>query len=97
MSDVSDDGKRVGSRQGDDILINDKVVARVSGNTIKDMSGNVVALIKGDSVVDAFGNQLFELRSNEVWDHLGSKLAARAEDSSSVPAAAYYALLKSKR
>lgn len=97
MADVSDDGKKVGSRQGDDIIINDKLAARVSGNTIRDLNGNVVALIKGDSIVDAYGNQLFELKDKEVWDHLGGKLAARADDSSSVPAAAYYALLKAKR
>jgi hypothetical protein len=98
MADVSDnDGKRVGSRQGDDILINDKVVARISGNTIKDLSGNVVGLIKGDSLVDAFGNQVFELRDNAVWDHLGDKIAAKAEDASALPAAAYYALLKAKK
>lgn len=97
MSEISDDGKRVGSRQGDDIYINDKLVAKVSGNSIKDLNGNVLALVKGDQVVDPYGNQLFELKDNAVWDHIGSKIEARAEDNDSLPAAAYYALLKNRK
>lgn len=98
MGDVYDEGRRrVGKFQGNEILIDDKLVARLKGNEIQDMNGRTIGLIKGDQLVDAFGNQLFELKDNSVWDHLGAKIAAYADDKNSLPAAAYYALLKSKK
>jgi hypothetical protein len=97
MSEVYDEGKLVGKMQGDEILINDQVVARVKGGEIQDLNGRTVGRIKGDQLVDAYGNQIFELKDKAVWDHLGAKIAALAEDSSALPAAAYYALLKTKR
>lgn len=98
MGNIYDkDGKKVGSRQGNEIYVDDKLVGRIQGDTLVDTNGHTVGQMKNDQVLDSNGKEVFEIESQSILDKYSGNVDAKVDDKESVPAAAFYSLLKKNK